>query len=75
MASTTIVLVVCFAVRFALFLYRPISGKFLPEGVFYSLAYYVPELVPVFCMVTTLSLSRVRKAKEQHQRNVLFERY
>ncbi len=74
MVLMTVVLVICFAVRFALFLYRPISGKFLPEAVFYPLAYYVPEIAPIFFMMTFLSLSRVRKVREQQQKH-LFERY
>ena len=34
-----------------LFLYRPLTDKWLPEGVFFAFAYYVPELLPCLLQV------------------------
>lgn len=57
----TVVLVVCFCARFAMFLYRPIADDYTDPWVFAALAYWVPELVPTVLMAVVLGLSLRRQ--------------
>lgn len=57
----TVVLVVCFCARFAMFLYRPIADDYTDPWVFAALAYWVPELIPTVLMAVVLSLSLRRQ--------------
>lgn len=46
-------LFVCFALKGAMFLYRPITGQFMPDGWFYFFAYILPEVLP--CIIGLFS--------------------
>jgi len=52
----TMLFTICFLSRVIMFLWRPASGEFLPEGVFYTFGYFIPELIPttiqIFVIVT-----------------------
>jgi len=41
------VMVACFVCRLVFFVWRPATGKFLPEPLFYTMGYFVPEIVPI----------------------------
>jgi len=41
------VMVACFVCRLVFFAWRPATGHFLPEPLFYSLGYFVPEIIPI----------------------------
>jgi len=47
----TLVFTACFSIRVFMFLYRPITGRKFSEPLFYSLAYYVPEVLPTLLQV------------------------
>jgi len=53
----------CFVIRFAMLLYRPVTGNFLPEGTFTVLTYFVPELIPMCSQMTIIA--RVTSLKRQ----------
>jgi magnesium-transporting ATPase (P-type) len=42
----TIIFTVCFILRVVAFLYRPITGEYMPQELFQVLAYYIPEVIP-----------------------------
>jgi len=63
----TSLIVLCFCLRFALFLYRPVSGRILPVGIFCSLGYYVPEIVPVSVQILLYYLRLVERIKAQER--------
>ena len=52
----TIVFGACFALRMGMFLYRPITGKFMNPVVYRVLAYFVPEVVAVLLQVSVVYL-------------------
>jgi hypothetical protein len=59
MISTMIVTIVfacCFALRMIMFLYRPVTGKFLNPILYRVLAYFVPEVVAVLLQVSVVYL-------------------
>jgi len=41
-----IVLTICFAIRCVMFSYRIMTGKYLPNDLYISLSYFVPEIIP-----------------------------
>lgn len=63
----TMVLVLCFSMRFAVFLYRPVTGDFINIWLFAALAYFVPELLPVFIMSLALIFSLWRQMEINYQ--------
>jgi len=53
----------CFSLRIAMFLYRPITDHYMNDNLFPVLAYYLPEVVP---SILELCLIHTPKIK-QHQ--------
>jgi len=41
------VMVACFVCRVVFFAWRPATGQFMPEPLFYSMGYLLPEIVPI----------------------------
>jgi len=41
------VMVGCFVCRLIFFAWRPVTGRYLPEPVFYTMGYLLPEIVPI----------------------------
>ena len=52
----TCVFVCCFALRMTMFLYRPITGKFMNSTVYRVLAYFIPEIVAVLLQISVVYL-------------------
>lgn len=50
----TIVFAACFALRMVMFLYRPITGRFLNGTLYRVLAYFIPEVVAVALQVSVV---------------------
>lgn len=60
-----LVVFVSFGLRAAMFLYRPISNRYFPIGVFYTFAYIIPETVPAFAQLVVLLSTGFQKKKAQ----------
>ncbi|KAL6050814.1 hypothetical protein QOT17_019579 [Balamuthia mandrillaris] len=54
----TLAFVVCFLLRVAMYLYRPITGDYLPDAAFVTCAYYVPEIVPSLLQIYIVQTSK-----------------
>lgn len=52
----TFVFAACFALRMVMFLYRPITGKFLNGTLYRVLAYFVPEVSAVLLQISVVYL-------------------
>jgi len=50
----TIIFAACFALRMIMFLYRPVTGKFLNGTLYRVLAYFIPEVVAVTLQVSVV---------------------
>mmetsp|Transcript_23382 Transcript_23382/g.58472 ORF Transcript_23382/g.58472 Transcript_23382/m.58472 type:complete len:344 (+) Transcript_23382:139-1170(+) len=59
------VMCVCFLVRACLLFYRPITGDFLTEWVFYWFCYYIPEVVPAALQLDLIRRRRRREIVEE----------
>ncbi len=53
---------VCFGMRAAMLMYRPITGLRLPLGVFYAFAYLVPDFIPPLVQMLVLISTSVTAA-------------
>jgi len=56
--TITLLFTACFLVRCVMFLYRPITGAYLPTPVFYCFAYFVPECIPCLFQIYLAETSR-----------------
>ncbi|KAJ5072287.1 tobamovirus multiplication protein 1-like isoform x1 [Anaeramoeba ignava] len=54
MGIFTVIFSLCFLCRFIILLYRPITNKFLAEGLYFSLSYYIPEMVPSLIQLSVM---------------------
>lgn len=52
----TCVFAACFALRMTMFLYRPITGKFMNATLYRVLAYFIPEVVAVLLQISVVYL-------------------
>jgi len=56
------VFTLCFLIRVFMFSWRPLTNKYFPTPIFYTFAYYVPELIP--CAIQ-IYLSETGKEKQE----------
>lgn len=62
----TLVFSACFLLRFALFLYRPITGGYIDPTLFRVFAYFVPEVLPSYLQIVIVySMKEVEPQYEQ----------
>jgi len=59
----------CFGLRVAMLMYRPVTGKKIYNPAFYTMCYFIPELIPIIVQVvfqgkSLLSRIHERKADE-----------
>ncbi|KAJ6252383.1 tobamovirus multiplication protein 1-like isoform x1 [Anaeramoeba flamelloides] len=54
--SITILYSACFLLRFIMFLYRPITGKYFPYTYYIFFFYYVPEIPPIVVQLWTMKI-------------------
>lgn len=52
----TCVFAACFALRMTMFLYRPVTGKFMNATLYRVLAYFVPEVLAVLLQISVVYL-------------------
>lgn len=64
MLVTTMIFTACFCCRVVMFLYRPVTGHYLPDTVFIFLAYYVPEVVPSALQVYIVTTSKEKAIRD-----------
>ena len=71
----TIIFSGCFLERAVIFLYRPVSGgaKISSEALFYTLAYYLPELVPNVLQLYLAESTVDKQAQDAKFINDLYE--
>eukprot|EP01095_Lingulamoeba_sp_RSL-Kostka_P007987 TRINITY_DN2612_c0_g1_i1.p1 TRINITY_DN2612_c0_g1~~TRINITY_DN2612_c0_g1_i1.p1 ORF type:complete len:331 (+),score=20.64 TRINITY_DN2612_c0_g1_i1:62-1054(+) len=48
---TSCILSLCFLCRIVALSYRPIFDSYLPDLLYYSLSYFIPEIIPSFLMI------------------------
>eukprot|EP01112_Ceratiomyxa_fruticulosa_P013436 TRINITY_DN3781_c0_g1_i1.p1 TRINITY_DN3781_c0_g1~~TRINITY_DN3781_c0_g1_i1.p1 ORF type:complete len:338 (-),score=27.76 TRINITY_DN3781_c0_g1_i1:183-1196(-) len=68
----TVIFSICFFIRVAMFLYRPITKKFLNLYLFQTFAYYVPEIIPCLLQLYMIHTSKI---KEQQASKFIDELY
>jgi len=68
----TLVFTACFTLRVIMFLYRPLTNKYLNIYLFYSLAYFVPEISPT---VLQVYLSETVMGKQQRDSKFIDKLY
>lgn len=65
---TMSVMSACFLVRFIFLVYRPATGRFLPNPVFFTFAYIIPDTIPaVVEMFIIISTSESRRKLERER--------
>jgi hypothetical protein len=50
-----VIFCICFSLKFAIYLYRPISNSYMSIDIFYALGYYVPEIIPSLLQLWMIS--------------------
>jgi len=60
----TVVFTACFLGRCFMFLYRPITDKKFSDQVFYTFAYFVPEVIPCLLQIYLAETSRGQQERE-----------
>eukprot|EP01119_Soliformovum_irregulare_P002555 TRINITY_DN12802_c0_g1_i1.p1 TRINITY_DN12802_c0_g1~~TRINITY_DN12802_c0_g1_i1.p1 ORF type:complete len:301 (-),score=38.20 TRINITY_DN12802_c0_g1_i1:113-1015(-) len=60
----TLVFTACFSVRVVVFAYRPISGHFLPDILFYFAGYFVPDTIPSILQIYITETSQVQEERD-----------
>jgi hypothetical protein len=65
--AMTAILFICFVLRCFMFLWRPITDSYLPIGVWYVFAYWVPELIPLGLQTAYVHLSMYEKSKQKSE--------
>ncbi|KAJ3444343.1 tobamovirus multiplication protein 1-like isoform x1 [Anaeramoeba flamelloides] len=64
--SITMLYSACFLLRFIMFLYRPITGKYFPYTYYIFFFYYVPEIPPIVVQLWTMKIKTgLKKSNEQ----------
>jgi hypothetical protein len=61
----TICVTACFFLRCIMLLYRVVTKEFLDRGIFYSFAYYVPEILPILVQLSAYGVRLQRKRRHQ----------
>ena len=51
----TSIICVCFALKCAILCYRPLTGNYMNTNVFFSLGYYIPEIIPSLLQMLVIS--------------------
>jgi len=69
---TAICFTLCFLLRVSMFSYRFITNAFLPDVLFVTLAYYLPELIPSVLQIYIVESSRGKSRRESQYINDLY---
>jgi len=65
------VFLICFALRVALLMYRPITGKKMYNPAFYTLCYFIPELTPIVVQIGFQSRAMLARVEERKHESLM----
>eukprot|EP01120_Amphizonella_sp_Union-15-10_P001748 TRINITY_DN11897_c0_g1_i1.p1 TRINITY_DN11897_c0_g1~~TRINITY_DN11897_c0_g1_i1.p1 ORF type:complete len:289 (+),score=18.26 TRINITY_DN11897_c0_g1_i1:59-925(+) len=72
MTLLTLVFFLCFMVRVLMFAYRPVTGKYFPETIFYLFGYYLTETIPT---AVQLYIVQTTRTKEENLKKFIDDLY